>query len=764
MRKWLLFIVFLLGSQVLLSAVPENPRYVVVLAGFKDQKFTLEEPASLVRDLFCKQGFNYSGATGSVSDYFKDVSSGRFAPQFDIFGPVTLPGKMQDYGKDVYKQGVRIGDIATEQAILDACQLLDDQVDFSTYDADNDGFVDLVILLYAGYNQAQGGKADALWSQQYSVQCSEDPLLTGARLDGVGLGEYVTASELMGASGAKLTAIGPVCHEMGHFLGLPDFYDTDGAQGGHAGGVYGFSLMDGGLYNNGGHTPPTFNALELNLLGWLPDEALRPLPEDGMVRLPAVMDGGVYVSRTGTPDEFYLYEYRDGKGWDAPLPQGLVIYHVDKNADRMVGEHTAAWLWENWRDYNGLNMLADHPCFYLVPSSHPASLSYDATLSSGRMVFPGLDQVLSYEPASWEGEYLPVQLTNIGLEDGAVHFRVLKDAGANINGRVYDTAGKPLEGVSVALVTGDGDVDALTDADGFFYLKISPDVEPLYSLTVSKQGYASHVEDVSMDGQRMVSVAITLAGEKDALERNLSKYDRDGQMGYYQAVSVLGGVRFGPEELYPYVGQELKEVSFYPYMQPSFEGEVYVVVDLDGERVLTRKVENLHKGPYFKQILDISDAHILIPEGRELYIGYGCPTEDPAFRVGTVYPGVEGNSFYSAFSMEQSGWKPMYVKNLGIYMDVALSATTLEKLDASSLTELGYAYIEPIEGRILKAGDRYPLKVYAPEGVVSVNWSLDGHVVSGESVELKAGTQKLRARLVYQDGREEVLELILKVN
>ena len=42
MRKWLLFIVFLLGSQVLLSAVPENPRYVVVLAGFKDQKFTLE--------------------------------------------------------------------------------------------------------------------------------------------------------------------------------------------------------------------------------------------------------------------------------------------------------------------------------------------------------------------------------------------------------------------------------------------------------------------------------------------------------------------------------------------------------------------------------------------------------------------------------------------------------------------------------------------------------------------------------------------------
>ena len=106
----------------------------------------------------------------------------------------------------------------------------------------------------------------------------------------------------------------------------------------------------------------------------------------------------------------------------------------------------------------------------------------------------------------------------------------------------------------------------------------------------------------------------------------------------------------------------------------------------------------------------------------------------------------------------------MYVKNLGIYMDVALSATLLENRGAASLTELGYAYIEPVHGRTLKAGDRYPLKAYVPEDVISVNWSLDGRVVSGESVLLEAGTQKLRARLVYRDGREEVLELLLKVN
>ena len=759
MRKGLFFTIFLLWTQALLAAAG-SPRYVVVLAQFKDQKFTLEEPAALVQDLFCKQGFNYDGATGSVSEYFKDVSGGVYQPVFDVFGPVTLPGKMQDYGKDVYKQGVRIGDIATEKAVLDACRQIDADVDFSSYDADGDGFVDLVIVLYAGYNQAQGGKADAIWSQEYSVQCSSDPEVTAARLDGVGLGEYVATSELMGASGGRLTAIGPICHEMGHFLGLPDFYDTDGAQGGHAAGAYDFSLMDNGLYNNEGHTPPAMNALELNLLGWLPDEALRPLPSEGTVRLPSVAEGGVYVSRTETPDEFYLYEYRSGKGWDAPLPKGMVIYHVDRNADRMVGSHTAAWLWENWQDYNGLNTQASHPCFHLIPSSKPSLLAYDATLPASRMVFPGLDRVLGYEPVSWEGEVLPVQLTSIELEEDAVRFRVLTDAGSNINGRVRDTAGKPLEGVSVALSDGEA---VLTDAEGYFLLPLSSGLE-ICSLTLSKPGYAPLVEEVSMDGRRMVCLALTLSGEDEALARDLSKYDVDAQLGYFPTLSVLGGVRFGPEELYPYVGQELKEVVFYPYMQPSFDGEVFLVVDLDGERILSHKVDNLHKGPYFKQIVDISDAHILIQEGRELYIGYGCASEDAGFRVGTVYPGVEGNSFYSAFSLEQSAWKPMYVKNLGIYMDVALSATLLEKRGAASLTELGYAYIEPVHGRTLKAGDRYPLKAYVPEDVISVNWSLDGRVVSGESVLLEAGTQKLRARLVYRDGREEVLELLLKVN
>ena len=764
MRKGLFLITFLLLSQALLVAVPFPPRYLVILAEFKDQSFTLENPAPLVQDMLSKKGFNYNGANGSVLDYFEYNSFGNFCPSFNVYGPVRLSGRMQDYGKDVYEQGERVRDIDPEKAVLEACRLLSDQMDFASefaeFDADGNGIVDLVIVIYAGYDQAAGGKADALWAQHGDIQCASEELAEET-FDGTAIGPYILTPELNGSSGARLTGIGPVCHELGHFLGLPDFYDVDRAKGGNAGGLYDFSLMGSGLYNNDGHTPPSLNAQELRLLGWLPQESFRPLPE-GLVNLPTVHEGGVYVSPTETEGEFFLYEYRNGRGWDAALPEGLVIYRVDQSA-RQVGDHTAAQLWTDWRNYNKVNALAAHPCFHLIPSSAPEQLAYDATLAQGRMVYPGLDQVLYYEPVDWNGNFTDVQLTNIGLVNGAARFRVQKNAGANINGRVCDMAGVPLSGVSVSL---EGiDLSALTDKDGYFFLALPAVEETLFSLVASKAGYAPVTVEVSLGGgRRMASVALQLPGEDDARERTLSHYDKTAQLGYYQAVSVLGGVRFGRTELYPYVGQVLTEVAFYPYLQPAFEGEIYVVVDLDDERVLTRKVENLHKGPYFKHVLDISDAHIVIPEGRELYIGYGSPSDDTHFRVGTVYPGKQGSSFYSPFSMEKSSWKELFVSSLGIHMDVALSATTLEQLSAASLTELGYAYIEPMPG-IIKAGDSFPLTVHTPEGVTSVKWTLDGTVVSGESVVLQSsGTHSIRARLTYRDGRGEVLELLLKVN
>ena len=38
-----------------------------------------------------EEGFSRYGATGSARDYFMASSGGQFNPQFDVYGPVTLP-------------------------------------------------------------------------------------------------------------------------------------------------------------------------------------------------------------------------------------------------------------------------------------------------------------------------------------------------------------------------------------------------------------------------------------------------------------------------------------------------------------------------------------------------------------------------------------------------------------------------------------------------------------------------------------------------
>ena len=84
-----------------------------------------------------------------MGKYFSDVSFGAFTPQFDVYGPVSLPDSLKVYG------GTTSGGDGENMTKLfrDACTLMDDSLDFSQYDANNDGEVDLIIIIYAGYSE-----------------------------------------------------------------------------------------------------------------------------------------------------------------------------------------------------------------------------------------------------------------------------------------------------------------------------------------------------------------------------------------------------------------------------------------------------------------------------------------------------------------------------------------------------------------------------------------------------------------------------------
>ncbi|MBO4624776.1 MAG: M6 family metalloprotease domain-containing protein [Bacteroidales bacterium] len=731
----------------------------VILVEFADVPMTLEEPLQHFQNLLNQPGYEEDGATGSVLDYFTENSEGLFRPVFDVLGPVKLDKKMAFYGKDVFKDGVR-DDTAPEIALLEACSQLDEEVDFARYDLDQDGIVDLCIFFYAGYDQAAGGNSDAIWSHHWSIQDTSVEADREARFDEVKLGAYFCSAELDGSEGSRPNGIGSCCHELAHTLGLPDFYDVNGAEDGYAGGLYDFSLMCRGLYNNEGRTPPYMNAVERALLDWQTD--IPELPE-GDVVLGPVHHRQAYRIPTATEGEYFLVETRDGTGWDAPMPEGLLIYHIDRS-ERPVGEISALDLWKDWRLYNGVNNSGDHPCFYIIPSSSPASLNYGQAFNASSLVFPGTSRQLCYEPIDWEGEYTGIQLTCIENENGLSRFRVLRDAGSNVNGLVRNSAGKPVADVTVSLEGSPTSV--LTGPDGFFLLPMEG--EGSFVLNASKNGYLDASVQFSMkEGTRMSCVFVQLQTPGEAAHTVLEKYDPEKTPGVFNQSVAIGAVRFSAQELCDLAGRQLTQVVCYPYItsqDPEDLGAMYVTVDFGPVRVLNKKVENPTLGEFRRVVVDLAEENLRIPEGIDIYIGYGFEKAEGNYPLSVVYPGSRGNSYWSEFSLEESGWSALHSASLGQYLDLMLSADAGE-VPAASLDKMGYVYIDPGTGNY-HSGDTYTPSLLVPEYVHihEVEWSWDGSVLKTGSFVLGRGVHLLEARLVYEDGRREKLQTKVKVN
>lgn len=384
--------------------------FPVILVAFSDLGFVVDNPQATF-DVHFNQ---------KVRDYFVDNSGGKFTPVFDVFGPVTLPKKCSDYGGN---SSTTI-DRRCDEAFLTACQTAAGQgFDFSPFDQNGDGYIDDVICIYAGYNEAQGGPDYSIWPKFGSIEGyvgedSDKNLLGSVRVD-----RYSCTSELQGSSGSEMCGIGLICHEFAHSLGLPDLYDTDGSTNGTAEQMYTFSLMANGEYNAHGQNPPYLCAVERNLLGWmdLPDEI-----SGDVVSLESIRNGVALRIPTDNSGEYFILECRDGKGRDSDIgAEGLLIYHVDQSSNK-VFLFSASFLWKNWLNYNMLNAYSSHPCCYAM-----------ATSTAGKApghIFPGSLGVTSFTAKSWSGansDHIVENITFTGDKVVFTHNGLLYDAGIN---------------------------------------------------------------------------------------------------------------------------------------------------------------------------------------------------------------------------------------------------------------------------------------------------------------------------------------------
>lgn len=440
----------------------------VILVSFSGVDFGVASPNTSFSNMLNQPGYSYNGATGSVADFYHDNSNDEYDPIFDVYGPVPL-SKSQSYYGGTDPNG---NDDKAAEALFEAAVYLDTTttIDFSQYDADHDGNIDMVLMYYAGYNQAEGGGASTIWPHQWDVYAAAyygenvDP---NYDFDGLRLRKYFCTSEYKGSYGEVMAGIGTTCHEFAHSLGLPDVYDIDYESNGECGATYSYDTMCSGSYNNKGRTPPFFNAFELEMLGWT--VTIEDLPASGDVSLPAFSKGEkkAYRSASTTDGEFFLYECRSGS-WDNYIIQdGLIVYHLDQST-RNVHGYTAAQLWNNW----DLNVFGDHPCCYIIPAAAQNYTSgYGGGLYyTGASFAFGVGSYTSYTPVDWEGVTMAYTLGSIAFDGSTATF----DMGSGIPGTrrmsyIYDpNAGVYSAGDVFDLVLYPSTVDAPTATEWYY--------------------------------------------------------------------------------------------------------------------------------------------------------------------------------------------------------------------------------------------------------------------------------------------------------
>ena len=157
----------------------------------------------------------------------------------------------------------------------DACTAANADVNFADYDANNDGIVDLVYIIYAGYSASVNGNVETcIWPKSGSDSFQ-------GTYDGKKIVRYGVNNELnywpSATSSKIINGIGLFCHEFSHCLGLPDMYPKEIATGykHNNQGMETWDVMDNGCYSNNGFCPVPYTAWEQEVMGWNTIEELK---------------------------------------------------------------------------------------------------------------------------------------------------------------------------------------------------------------------------------------------------------------------------------------------------------------------------------------------------------------------------------------------------------------------------------------------------------------------------------------------------------
>ena len=405
------------ASPLAVAAKPKaydykNFRGLVILAEFSDKKFSRSDIKDVFTNMITQKDYKgvpsendparITECTGSVRDYFYDNSFGKFDPEFDVVGPVSVNRSCE------YAGGSSFTNVPT--LIKEVIKAADAIVNFKDYDRDGDGYVEMFYIVFAGYGSNYSGNNDNFVWPHASVNYT--------LVDGVYTSRYACSTELAGLEGTKvIDGIGTICHEFSHVLGLVDEYDVDyEGSGGQSFDPQTWSIMANGSYLNNSRTPCGYSLFQRYQSGFITPAVISEPGEYTLNSLAESGDG--YLIKSAVDKEYFLFENRRlSDKWNKYMPgEGMLVFRVDSTS-------TSPW------SRNTVNANPAHN-YYEMLRAKPAN-----DLSSASDPFPGTRNVtkLTNNTAtnlkSWSGRPTKLVLSNIAEDaDGVIHFTVGEDS------------------------------------------------------------------------------------------------------------------------------------------------------------------------------------------------------------------------------------------------------------------------------------------------------------------------------------------------
>lgn len=254
---------------------------------------------------YCNQaGYSGFGNSGSVRDYFHEVSDGKLTYTNLVTAYYTAAHNRSYYTDPSIAYGTRARELI-EEALDD---LVAHDFDFNTLSTDSGNYVYALNVFYAGSNV--NNWAEGLWPHSWSLAAPYE-LASGKKFY-----DYQFTD-----MGPQLT-LGTFCHENGHMIcDFPDLYDY----GYESYGVGNYCLM--GFGGNDERNPVHVCAYLKNEAGWT--TSITSITE-GMTATVTSGQNDFYIY-TKNNSEYFIIENRQQLGRDASLPDsGLAIWHVDE--------------------------------------------------------------------------------------------------------------------------------------------------------------------------------------------------------------------------------------------------------------------------------------------------------------------------------------------------------------------------------------------------------------------------------------------------